>query len=74
MTVLGAVFGCYFINYALNCIVVCMRWETTMEFGLKKNGTEVGRVGCPWTLLGFRTVKSVSDCVNWINIVHVLCA
>ena len=47
-----------------------------MEFGSKKSGTEVRRVGCPWTAHCWVSglLKSVSGCANWIKIVHVLCA
>ena len=33
MTVLGAVFGCCFLNYEMNCVLVCMRPGMAMNFG-----------------------------------------
>ena len=45
-------------NYALNCIVVCMRRETTMEFGFKKwNRGWTSGLPMHSPLLGFGTVK-----------------
>ena len=46
-------------NYALNCIMVCMRWETAMEFGFKKwnRGWTSGLPMDSPLLLGFGTVK-----------------
>ena len=62
-------------NYALNCIVVCMRWETAMEFDFKKwNRGWTSGLPMDRPLLGFGTVKSVPGCVNLTKIVHVLCA
>ena len=32
----GAVFGCYFINYEINCVLICMRPGMAMKFGFPK--------------------------------------
>ena len=46
-----------------------------MEFGFKKwNRGWTSGLPMDSPLLGFRTVKSIPGCVNWIKIVHVLCA
>ena len=68
--------GCYVGIYALNSVLVIRRPEMGMEFGSKKSGTKVRRVGCPWTAHCWVSglLKSVSGCANWIKIVHVLCA
>ena len=45
-------------NYVLNCIVVCMRWETAMKFGFKKlNRGWTSGLAMNNPLLGFGTVK-----------------
>ena len=62
--------------YVLNYVLVSRRPEMGMELGSKISGTEVGRVGCPWTAHCWVSglLKSVPGCVNWIKIVHMLCA
>ena len=68
--------GCYVGIYVLNSVLVSRRPEMGMELGSKKSGTEVGRVGCPWTAHCWVSglLKSIPGCVNWIKIVHMLCA
>ena len=36
MTVLGDVFGCCFINYEINCVVLCIRPEWPLDFGFTR--------------------------------------
>ena len=79
MTVYDCVGGCFWVLLHKLCIkLYCGVYEMGNDNGIRfqKNGTEVGRVGCPWTthywVLGL--LKSVPGCVNWIEIVHVLCA
>ena len=69
-------YGSFVTIYSINYALVFMRPVMGKKLGSKKSETDVGQVGCPWTahcwVLGL--LKSVPGCVNWIRIVHVLCA
>ena len=67
--------GLFVIIYSINYALVSRRPEMGKN-SVPKGETEVGHVGCPWTAHCWVSglLKSVPGCVNWIRIVHVLCA